>query len=161
MVLAPEDGAGSGFSAILKSDTIIDIEGGGISTCGAELIESFTINESGITPTPTAIIYKPERLWSGLADAVAESDNNTPSSGKVDCKIDFNPGLPVANQLTVEVANNSSSQVGNGWVEVRYQDNTTTRTDKQDVITSNQPYTVFTVDLEAKQVKTIRWYIEN
>ena len=39
-VLAPSDGAGSGDERYLISDTIIEVEGGGISTCETSLIES-------------------------------------------------------------------------------------------------------------------------
>ena len=39
-ILSPEDGAGSGAQRYLISDTIIEVEGGGISTCETSLIES-------------------------------------------------------------------------------------------------------------------------
>ena len=39
-VLEPEDGAGSGGARYLKSDTIIEVEGGGIGTCETELIQN-------------------------------------------------------------------------------------------------------------------------
>ena len=39
-VLGPQDGAGSGDARYLLSDTIIDVEGGGISTCETELISN-------------------------------------------------------------------------------------------------------------------------
>ena len=46
-VLKPADGAGSGDLFYLKSDKIIEVEGGGISTCETDLIESVssTVNE--------------------------------------------------------------------------------------------------------------------
>ena len=39
-VLAPSDGAGGGAKRYLISDTIIEVEGGGISTCETELIQN-------------------------------------------------------------------------------------------------------------------------
>ena len=39
-VLAPADGAGSGDARYLISDTIIDVEGGGVETCETDTIES-------------------------------------------------------------------------------------------------------------------------
>ena len=39
-VLAPKDGAGSGDIRYLKSDTITAIEGGGITTCQTDTIQS-------------------------------------------------------------------------------------------------------------------------
>ena len=39
-VLEPQDGAGSGAQRYLKSDTIIEVEGGGITTCETDLIQS-------------------------------------------------------------------------------------------------------------------------
>ena len=39
-VLKPNDGAGSGETVYLKSDKIIEVEGGGIDVCETELIES-------------------------------------------------------------------------------------------------------------------------
>ena len=39
-VLQPQDGAGSGAQRYLKSDTIIEVEGGGIDVCETDLIQS-------------------------------------------------------------------------------------------------------------------------
>ena len=54
-VLAPSDGAGSGNARYLKSDTIIEVEGGGIDTCETDLIE----NVDDTTDAPNVILTFP------------------------------------------------------------------------------------------------------
>ena len=66
-VLAPQDGAGSGNARYLKSDTIIEVEGGGIDTCETDLIESVLMIKLDIF------------FWSNTAEVTFDlSDMNAP-----------------------------------------------------------------------------------
>ena len=47
-VLAPADGAGSGDARYLISDTISDVEGGGVITCETDTIESVSTNSYSV-----------------------------------------------------------------------------------------------------------------
>lgn len=67
-VVKPKDGAGSGDTAYALSDKITKIEGGGVTTCETELIESVTQQQS-------------DGNWSGNYTVVnSNEDCNTPTS---------------------------------------------------------------------------------
>ena len=53
-VTEPNDGAGGGDTRYLKSDAITDVEGGGISTCETDLIESVQVE----APVTTGVIRR-------------------------------------------------------------------------------------------------------
>ena len=68
-VLAPQDGAGSGNARYLKSDTIIEVEGGGIDTCETDLISHV---DEGVKATTYS-------SWSNTAEVTFDlSDMNAP-----------------------------------------------------------------------------------
>ena len=66
-VLEPEDGAGSGSARYLKSDTIIEVEGGGIDVCETDLIESVVGAFEGRTWTGNPV--DPNNFFDGNPDA--------------------------------------------------------------------------------------------
>ena len=66
-VLAPADGAGSGAARYLISDTIIDVEGGGVETCETDTIDSV----DDTTDAPNVILTFPS---SNNFDCFADGD---------------------------------------------------------------------------------------